>query len=111
MHDKNLKRFRISLRDLHPSLDASVSITRRQYPKHIQRATKAVLHKIEVFDRYWKIVQIFLYVKIRKILLRRYADLLANMEAYARLFVKNSNATGHVILTDKYDFVIWLFFF
>ncbi|CAF4492906.1 unnamed protein product, partial [Rotaria sp. Silwood2] len=78
MHDKNLKRFRVSLRDIHPSLDASVSITRRQYPTNFQRATRAVLHKIEVFDR-------------------RYADLLANMEQYARAFVKSYNVTGHTI--------------
>jgi hypothetical protein len=51
MHDKNLKRFRVSLRDLHPSLDASISITRRQYPTNIQRATRAILQKIEVFDK------------------------------------------------------------
>ncbi|CAF1012011.1 unnamed protein product [Rotaria sp. Silwood1] len=78
MHDKNLKRFRVSLRDIHPSLDASVSITRRQYPTNIQRATRAILHKIEVFDR-------------------RYADLLAQVEEYARAFVKNYNTTGHTI--------------
>ncbi len=62
MHDKNLKRFRVSLRDLHPSLDASVSITRRQYPTNVQRATRAVLHKIEVFDRYLKkqIIKVFI---------------------------------------------------
>ncbi|CAF0847061.1 unnamed protein product [Rotaria sordida] len=78
MHDKNLKRFRVSLRDIHPSLDASVSIVRRQYPTNIQRATRAILHKIEVFDR-------------------RYADLLATMEEYARAFVKNYNTTGQTI--------------
>jgi hypothetical protein len=78
MHDKNLKRFRISLRDLHPSLDASVSIIRRQYPTNVQRATRVILHKIEVFDK-------------------RYADLLANMEEYTRAFVKNYNSTGQII--------------
>lgn len=51
MHDKSLKRFRLSLRDLHPSLDASVSITRRQYPSNVQRATQAILHRVDVFDR------------------------------------------------------------
>ena len=51
MHDKNLKRFRLALRELHPSLDASVSITRRQYPSNVQRATRTVLHRVEVFDR------------------------------------------------------------
>jgi hypothetical protein len=51
MHDKNLKRFRVSLRDLHPSLDVSVSGVRRQYPANIQRAARAILHRIEIFDR------------------------------------------------------------
>lgn len=52
MHDKNLKNFRVSLRDLHPSLEASVSITRRQqYPRNVQRASRAILKKIEVFDK------------------------------------------------------------
>lgn len=51
MHDKNLKRFRVSLRDLHPSLDASISITRRQYPANLQRAARVILQRIEIFDR------------------------------------------------------------
>ena len=51
MHDKSLKRFRVSLRELHPSLDASVSITQRQYPANVQRAARVILHKIEVFDK------------------------------------------------------------
>lgn len=51
MHDKNLKRFRVSLRDLHPSLDASVAVMRRQYPANVQRASRAILQRIEVFDR------------------------------------------------------------
>ncbi|CAF3465466.1 unnamed protein product [Rotaria socialis] len=78
MHDKSLKRFRVSLRELHPNLDASISIIRRQYPTNLKRATRSILHKVEVFDR-------------------RYADLLADMEEYARAFVKNSNATGQTI--------------
>jgi hypothetical protein len=52
MHDKNLKSFRVSLRDLHPSLDATVSMARRQqYLTNVQRANRAVLHRIELFDR------------------------------------------------------------
>jgi len=51
MHDKNLKRFRVFLRDIHPSLDASISITRRQYPNNLQRASRAILHRIETFDK------------------------------------------------------------
>lgn len=52
MHDKNLKRFRVSLRDIHPSLDASVSMTRRQqYQTNVQRGNRAILHRIELFDR------------------------------------------------------------
>ena len=51
MHDKNLKRFRLSLRDLHPNLDTSVAVLRRQYPADAQRASRSILRRIEVFDR------------------------------------------------------------
>lgn len=51
MHDKNLKHFRVSLRDIHPSLDASVAVIRRQQPIHGQQATRTVLQQIEVFDK------------------------------------------------------------
>ncbi|CAF1300148.1 unnamed protein product [Rotaria magnacalcarata] len=78
MHDKSLKRFRVSLHESHPNLDASISIIRRQYPTNLKRATRSILQKVEIFDR-------------------RYADLLADMEEYARTFVKNFNATGQTI--------------
>ena len=51
MHDKNLKHFRVSLRDLHPSLDATVAAIRRQHPVSGQRATRVILQQIEVFDK------------------------------------------------------------
>ncbi|CAF3599478.1 unnamed protein product [Adineta steineri] len=79
MHDNSLKRFRVSLRELHPSLDATVSITRRQqYPSDTQRASRSILHKIEAFDR-------------------RYADLLSKMEEYSRSFAKAYTTTGQTI--------------
>ncbi|CAF4468439.1 unnamed protein product [Rotaria socialis] len=72
MHDKNLKHFRASL------CCPSMSIKQQKYPSNIQNASRAVLHKVEGFDRH-------------------YANLLANMEEYARSFLKNYNAIGQAI--------------
>jgi hypothetical protein len=41
--------------------------------------------------------------------LRRYADLLANMEEYTRAFVKNYNSTGQVMKILK-EFFLFSFF-
>jgi peptide subunit release factor 1 (eRF1) len=47
MHDKNLKQFR----NLNSNVNTSMSVKRRQYPPNVQRASRSVLNKIEVFDR------------------------------------------------------------
>jgi hypothetical protein len=49
MHDKNLKRFRVLLHDLHSNMD--VSVPRQTYPLNAQRASRSVLNKVELFDR------------------------------------------------------------
>ncbi len=46
---------------------------------------------------------------VKIIFLRRYADLLAKMEDYARSFAKNYNATGQVI--DKLELVFCFYFY
>ena len=51
MHDKSLKHFRISIRDLHPNINGLISIKRPQYPPNVQRATRSVLDKVELFDK------------------------------------------------------------
>lgn len=51
MHDKTLKRFRVSIREFHPNFDASIASLRRQYQGNQQRLTRLTLHRIEVFDR------------------------------------------------------------
>jgi hypothetical protein len=48
-------------------------------------------------------------VWVKIIFLRRYADLLAKMEEYARSFAKNYNATGQVI--DKLEWVFCFYFY
>lgn len=45
MHDKNLKRFRSSLRC------PSNSTKRQLFPANVQHVSRVVLHKIEAFDR------------------------------------------------------------
>jgi hypothetical protein len=44
MHDKYLTHFR----NLNSNLNLSIS---KQYPTNIQRASRSVLNKVEVFDR------------------------------------------------------------
>ncbi|CAF1503793.1 unnamed protein product [Adineta steineri] len=73
MHDKILKHFRLSLCDLN-----SISSKRQQYSSNNQHASLVVLNKVELFDK-------------------RYANLLAKIEEYVRLFIKHLKTIGQTI--------------
>ncbi|CAF4657430.1 unnamed protein product, partial [Rotaria sp. Silwood1] len=78
MYNKNLKHFRVSLRDPKSNINTSISNKRPQYTSTVQRASRAISNQVEEFDRH-------------------YANLLSNMEEYTRSFVKNYNAIGQII--------------